>query len=85
LHFNATAHPTSDWVVQQLREGSAAFPVATGTSCSTVTRSSAAMYSGLSRPAVLSPFARACAVRGRTEWPSAGLGAGEGNAGIPSD
>jgi hypothetical protein len=24
LHFNATAHPTSDWVVQQLR-GSAAF------------------------------------------------------------
>src|SRR5262249_56717819 len=40
LHFNATAHPTSNWIVQQLRE---AFPLPCPyrMSCSTATASSA--------------------------------------------
>jgi hypothetical protein len=43
LHFNATFHPTSDWIVQQLCE---AFPrnVLIGTSCSTMTASSGMTY-----------------------------------------
>ena len=44
LHFNATAHPTSDWILQQLREA-LPLPCHTATSSLIVTASSAAMCS----------------------------------------
>jgi len=44
LHFNVTTRPTSDWIVQQLREA-LPLPCPTGTSCSTVMVSSVAMFS----------------------------------------
>ena len=45
LHFNATAHPTSEWIVQQLREAFP-LPVPAATSYSTATASSPVQCGG---------------------------------------
>src|SRR5271167_4518163 len=44
LHFNVTAHPTSDWIVQRCAM-LCRFPVATGTSSSTATPNSVTRFS----------------------------------------
>ena len=72
VHFNATFHPTSAWLMQQLRE---AFPYDTAPRylISTVTPSSARPSSISSGRSASFPFVPRIGARGRTVPPSAGF------------
>ena len=71
LHFNVTAHPNSDWIVQQLRE---ALPLPCPYRHVLFDRDAKFGSDVFEFPegVASSPFARAFGARGRTEWRSDG-------------
>jgi len=71
LHFNATTHPTGDWVVQQLREA-LSLPCRYRYVLFDRDAKFVAMYASFSRPAASSLFVRVFGARGRTESRSVG-------------
>jgi hypothetical protein len=71
LHFNVTAHPTAEWIVQQLCEA-LPFHVAFDICCLIATPNSVATCESFSRQATSNRFGRAFGVHGRTESQSVG-------------
>jgi putative transposase len=70
LHFNVTAHPTSDWIVQQLRE---AFPLPCPYQYVLIMTPGSAMTCCNSySPVLSSQCARAFGAPGKTEWRNVG-------------